>query len=214
MKLADKKIHAVVLLFITLGIGFLLALQFRSFTLVKRAFLRDRNPNIFREIQVLKNVTDKLRNEKDDLEANKAEFKSRYSTIEAVKKELAQYKLLSGEIAVTGPGIRIVIPKAVDTVWFTDLANSLIAAGAEAVAINSERIGSAQAGFRVIGGKTLLLGDRVLRPPFRIEAIGDRRTLAESLLQPDSVLRRLEQTLKNQEIFLTQEGSLLFNAIL
>ncbi len=200
-----KTVKKFVPLVIALFIGFIIALQFRSFALVKERFSRDQNPNIFREVQILKGVTDALHKEKEELEAKKLEFSTRVSTAEALKREILTYQLLSGEIPVSGPGIIIIIPDAVSVPLLTDLMNELVTAGASALALNEERIGHAQAGMRIVSEKTLLLGDRVLRLPFKIEAIGSAKALSDAMLQPGSGLDRIEQALKNKPVLLTEE---------
>lgn len=194
---------------ISLGIGFLLLLQWRSFGTVRETILRDRNPNIFREIQILKTVTDQLRQEIKQTETKLNEISSQASSLTSLQNEIKQFELFSGEIDVSGPGVRIILPTMVDTVWFVDLQNELVTAGAEALTINHIRITAENAGFRAILPQTLLLGNQVLRPPLVIEAIGDRKLLMNVLLQPGGIIARLQKTLGKEEIQVTEEEKLI-----
>lgn len=185
---------------ISLGIGLIVFLQWRSFGEVRQNYLRDRNPNIFREIQILKTLTDQLRQEIDQTRAKLSELsKSSYSSA-SIYSEIEKYKLLSGEISVAGPGISIAIPQAVDTSWFVDLQNELAGAGAEAVSVNKTRITGESSGFRLIPPQTLLIGNQVVRPPFLFYAVGDSDVLTKALSQPGGVISRLQKQIGKKEI--------------
>ncbi|GAA1395885.1 DUF881 domain-containing protein [Luteococcus peritonei] len=93
----------------------------------------------------------------------------------------------TGLQAVTGPGIVVVVDDASDitsggqatTVTDQDLrqlVNGLWAAGAEAVAVNGHRI-TARTAIRS-AGSAITVDYRSLTHPYRVEAIGDPRSLA------------------------------------
>lgn len=200
----------IIVLLTALSVGFLVTLQFRSFALVKEKFIRDRNQNVFRELQILKTVNAKLSEEREELRKQLLELKTRASTAEILKKEEEKYRLLSGDEGVSGPGIRITLPKITEVLWFTDLLNEFVSAGAEAIAFNGVRVTNENSGFRVISEKTFLLGNQVLRPPIVVEAIGDPKTLEGIMLQAGSVISRMEQTIKNFDIQFSKEEKLVF----
>jgi uncharacterized protein YlxW (UPF0749 family) len=96
-----------------------------------------------------------------------------------------------GNVAVTGPGVLIVVddsPSAAedarDRVLDIDLqvlANGLWEAGAEAVTINGHRL----SGLTAIrsAGDAITVDFRSLTRPYRVEAIGDPRTLQASFVE-------------------------------
>ena len=111
--------------------------------------------------------------------------------------ELDRLKALAGLTPVSGSGIVMEVrdssrkarlgedPNDV-LVHYTDLRailNDLLAAGAEAVAINGERFGATSAIICV--GTTVLVNGKRLAPPFRIEAIGDAARLKDYVLRPE-----------------------------
>lgn len=192
----------------SLSIGFLLLIQWKSFGAVREAYLRDKDPNIFREIQILKTATDQLRQEIEQTKISIAEISKKTSSISSLRDETDRFALLSGEIDIEGLGVKITIPRAVDTVWFVDLQNELVTAGAEAMAVNGIRITSKSAGFRLIPPQTLLIGNHVTRPPFTIEAVGDGKILMNALLQPGGVIARLEKILGKKELLIKEEEKL------
>ncbi|EFQ83982.1 hypothetical protein HMPREF0063_10698 [Aeromicrobium marinum DSM 15272] len=92
-------------------------------------------------------------------------------------------RLLTGASEVTGPGIVISIDPGDGDVSDAELrgvVNTLWAVGAEAVALNGQRIG-ALTSIRSAGG-TLTVNFRSVGPPYTIEAIGASDTLAERFL--------------------------------
>ncbi len=90
-----------------------------------------------------------------------------------------------GDVAVTGPGVLVEVDDATsagtdsrDRVLDVDLqvlANGLWASGAEAVAINGHRLSNLTA-IRS-AGDAITVDYRSLNRPYRVEAIGDPRTL-------------------------------------
>ncbi len=98
---------------------------------------------------------------------------------------LTQYETASGAVAVTGPGLVMVLDDTgvdsddeaahVQDVDLQIITNGLWAAGAEAIAINGERLTSLSA---VRGaGQAILVDLAPVLPPYRIEAIGDAHDL-------------------------------------
>ncbi|MDR1428367.1 MAG: DUF881 domain-containing protein [Bifidobacteriaceae bacterium] len=101
----------------------------------------------------------------------------------------------SGRSAVHGPGVTVTLGDApasdgregdlppdsyvVHQEDVEAVLNTLWGAGAEAVAIQGQRLTSVSA-VRCVGN-VLLLGGRTYSPPYVIDAIGDRRRLAEAL---------------------------------
>ena len=109
---------------------------------------------------------------------------------------------------VTGPGVSVILPAAFESVWFVDLQNELATAGAEAIAINKQRINFGTSGYRFLPPYTLLMGSRVTRAPFTVKVIGDSKVLMNSLLQPGGIIAKLQSILGKREIVI-QEHELI-----
>ncbi len=92
----------------------------------------------------------------------------------------------TGYVAVRGPGLQVVVndrPDGSELVQDADLAmlvDGLWGAGAEAVAINDQRV-TVLAGIRN-RGIAILVGGQPVSPPYRVQAIGNVATLAADLL--------------------------------
>jgi uncharacterized protein YlxW (UPF0749 family) len=108
----------------------------------------------------------------------------------ALNEELGAVEAAVGLTALTGPGARITLSDAAGTcptgheedcrIHDTDLqlaANTLFAMGAEAIAVNGERL-IATSAIRS-AGRAVLVNYRVLVSPYVVEAVGDADALAE-----------------------------------
>jgi uncharacterized protein YlxW (UPF0749 family) len=107
---------------------------------------------------------------------------------------LRRLEIRTGYVAVRGPGVRIEVSSApdadpIDEVRDEDLAllaSGLFTAGAEAVAINDQRL-IALGGIRNTN-RAVHVNGRPLTPPYVVEAIGDRATLQARLLESSAGL--------------------------
>jgi uncharacterized protein YlxW (UPF0749 family) len=108
---------------------------------------------------------------------------------EALRVQVEQLRVVLGLVPVEGPGVvvRLAEPRGKPAqgpaiVQYQDLVavvNELWAAGAEAVAVNGQRL-VATSGFSQVGG-TILVNLRRLSPPYVLEAVGDPATLEGAL---------------------------------
>lgn len=113
----------------------------------------------------------------------------------ALDTELRRIRVRTGYAPVRGPGVRIVVDDPPDgvadeAVRDEDLAllvNGLWTAGAEAVAINGQRLTVLT--FIQNSGPVINVNSRPLTPPYTVEAIGDPRTLLADLLESSSGAR-------------------------
>ncbi len=183
---------AVVLLAV---MGFLVVTQVRA-----SRYLRDqpevRTRNLYalatmlrQEREVRRQLEEQLGALQDRLRTFEEAAASGRTTLEALREQAEQYRLVLGLVPVEGPGVvvRVNEPRAQGrrgpvTVQYQDLvaiANELWAAGAEAVAVNGQRV-VATSGFSQVGG-TILVNLRRLTPPYTVEAIGPPQTLEGAL---------------------------------
>ena len=102
---------------------------------------------------------------------------------ESLLDEVSRARMLVGQEPVRGPGLRITVDDAKDAVEggtvldsdLQELVNGLWQAGAEAVAINGNRLGPTTA-IRT-AGNSVNVNFRALTPPYVVTAIGDPDTL-------------------------------------
>lgn len=113
-------------------------------------------------------------------------------TLAETRAQAADLRMRTGFTAVTGPGLRVTfenLPSADPaTEWVRDsdlaaLVNGLWAAGAEAVAVNGQRV-TALSGIRNVGN-TVEIGQVGIASPYTVLAIGNPATIAADLLASD-----------------------------
>lgn len=111
----------------------------------------------------------------------------------SVREQLALWGTQSGVLAVTGPGVEVVVDNApastegngvVQDRDLQQLANGLWQAGAEAISINGQRLTGLSA-IRT-AGSAITVNYQPLTPPYVIDAIGNPATMPASFAQTAS----------------------------
>ena len=121
-------------------------------------------------------------------------------TTKAMEEELSSLRGMANISYAQGPGVRIILRDSevasqagesenyflIHDFDILNLVNELKGAGAEAIAINGERV---TANTNIIcGGPTIIVDGKRHTPPFVIEAIGEPRKLEASMNKKDSYL--------------------------
>ncbi len=113
-------------------------------------------------------------------------------SVRALQVQLDDLGAVVGSAAVRGPGVRVVVDdssngKPAGAVVDTDLqrlVNGLWEAGAEAVAINGQRL-TALSAIRT-AGQAITVNYRSLAPPYTVLALGDPAAMPARLLETDA----------------------------
>jgi uncharacterized protein YlxW (UPF0749 family) len=151
--------------------------------------LKSERAELISRVQIAEREQDELRGRVTSLTQEIATLRAAAlgddDTARAVESQISALDPVVGNVAVTGPGVLIVVddsPSATsdarDRVLDIDLqvlANGLWEAGAEAIAINGHRLSDLTA-IRS-AGDAITVDYRSLTRPYRVEAIGDVRTL-------------------------------------
>lgn len=156
-----------------------------------------------RENEKLKEEIEHLRAERDKRVDNEVQGKAQQ---ELLQKEINDLRIRAGSTPVVGPGIVITIDdthtlktNAADVnanalithdVDLMMLVNELRSSGAEAIAINDQRIGVSTA-IRCVG-PVIQVNERPVSPPFVLKAIGKADTLYGAVNLPYGVLDQLK----------------------
>lgn len=131
---------------------------------------------------------------REELDARQRAMGSSTELFGGLNSELMAQKMRAGLVDVQGPGVEVVLDDShrlsgasandllIHDYDLRDVVNLLWIAGAEAVAINDERIVNSSSLYCV--GSTILVNDTRLSPPYQIKAIGNPASLMDHLENP------------------------------
>ncbi|MCA9373903.1 MAG: DUF881 domain-containing protein [Candidatus Gracilibacteria bacterium] len=213
-QLHNIKKREVSILLTAVLLGFLIALQARSFEDVSDVINRNNRSDVFREIQILKDTNGQLRDEIDDLEDQLVKVSNNQDALDSVREEIDQYEALTGKIDISGPGLHVQISGDIQALWLTDMVNELLSAGAEAVSVNSIRLTNKTAGFDTIPSGQIMINSVILNEPYTIEAIGERSVLENALIQPEGIIERLQRSVNGVEVVVEQRDAVTMEKVL
>src|ERR1700738_3156366 len=123
---------------------------------------------------------------------------------QAIQKELTTLRVVNGEVPVHGPGLQIRIDGTIMDFELQDALNNLRNAGAEAIALNGQRIiSSTSVQSR---GNTLLINGHAVSSPLSLLVIGDPELLGPAAdLSASSLQTRVQVQISRQtELAITQ----------
>jgi len=220
--MAGKNISYFTIILVALVLGLMLALQFRVASHSSGEILTERAQETLGKIKQIDRDKESLIKEITDLTYKLEQVnRGKSEALDALNSELEKARISACMIAVTGPGVEVVLDNPakengvrlplkvyVPVILAEDLlkmVNELWGTGAEAISINDQRIIS-KTEIRLAGDFININTQRVV-PPYRILAIGDSDTLAATLELPGGVvdyLRNLgiELTVKKHEVLL------------
>ena len=186
-----KRIAWLSLAVVCLGLGLLLAAQLRTQQVARQAArtedwefvvadLVDSNARLREEVTV-------LRGQLADLQ----EAEGGGALLQSLVDEVNYLRMVNGRVAVSGPGIEVVINGPISVLDLHDLINELRNAGAEALALNGWRI----VAWSAIGtdGQHVTVDGQPVQSPYRLQAIGDPHTLEVALLRPGGLVDLIQQ---------------------
>jgi len=198
------KPYHLALALVGLVLGVLLSVQFR----VTKETLK--TPQIYRVQAVGEKISDARSNrdkKQDQINNMRADLDKLAAGVElgVLREELIRSRIEAGLSGVTGPGIEVTLNDSNAVVKpgenpnlyvlhdedILKVLNELRAAGAEALAINNQRI-LATSEIRCTGPTILINRNQRLTPPFIISAIGSQDNLSNSLKMRGGVIETLE----------------------
>jgi len=210
-------------------IGFAAAAQWKS-SVARQEYTSSAQQVLAGQVVGLEQEQKTLRDELADDERQVQQFQSAsagsQTTQAGLNRQLASARLAAGLTKVTGPGAIIEIADSkrpvppgenpanyivlVDDLH--DIVTALWAAGAEAIAINGERLVSTSSIYGV--GSSILVNTAFLSPTFRVEAIGPDDLLSRFLVSPAYLSSRVAHRIDafGLEFATQQNGSLTLPA--
>ncbi len=175
----------VALIAVSALLGMMLSLQYRSAQETQTQFAGMRMADMYRQLVQAEHENQELQKQLTELRESGYE--------KNVKEELKNLRYQAGLSVVEGPGIVVTLNDSKQKAKLGDnqnlyvvhdedllrVINELRAAGAEAIAINEQRLIS-RSEIRC-AGPTVTVNGKMFGPPFVIKAIGDPQLLAGAL---------------------------------
>lgn len=187
--------------FVTVVLGFMLSMQFKVQQAVqlKDATTFMRAQELAQELEKVEQERDRLMTELDDLRSQMTKVVNKQAEYKDLAQQLQQAQLHAGLIALNGPGVIVEMrdsPKPLapgqdpntSILHDTDVlqvVNELFATGAEAIAINEQRV-TGRTEVRCAGPVITINGVRTA-PPVIIKAIGNPEDLERVVTMKDGL---------------------------
>lgn len=175
---------------VCLLLGLLLVVQFRIQSAVGRAPATAGSAPMG-VLSALVEANARLREESAALASQLAEYEraSGQDRLTALVGELNRLRIVNGLVEVTGPGVEVHVEGPLSPVEMQDLVNELRNVGAEAIAVNGERLMASS--VIASGGQTLVVNGRRLSPPYSFEAIGSPQNMEAGLTRQGGLISLL-----------------------
>jgi len=195
---------------IALLLGVLVVAQFQTQHLTSKARVSASSADQSVILSSLVEANASLRTEVDTLRVQLSRFQGVGSSgrLEALVEELNRLKIVNGQVEVSGPGIEVRISGPLSALHAQDLVNELRNAGAEAVALNGERLVLWSAIAVDDEGWLMVDGVRVASP-YVFEAIGDGETLDTALTRSGGLIAVLEHSYEGLQVEISYRGKLV-----
>jgi uncharacterized protein YlxW (UPF0749 family) len=198
----------IVVSLIAIALGFLVVVQLRSQAAVARTLATQDDTSVALLINDLNRANNQLLQQGVALVAQEAQLRQALTAggadAQAIQKELTTLREVNGALPVHGPGLSIRIQGTIMDFELQDALNNLRNAGAEAIALNGQRIiGSTPVQSR---GDSLLINGRAVSSPLSLLVIGDPEQLGPAAdLSASSLQTRVQVQIQRQtEIAITQ----------
>ena len=197
-----KAYHLVILL-VSVILGVMAAMQFKSSSEIIDANI-ERTEKMAEKVEAKKKEIEELKIKVDEMNLQLQEA-AESPEMYALNQQLITYGILAGTVEVKGPGVKVLLSDSEEPlkpgqdpsfyvlhdVDILKVLNELKAAGAEAIAINDERV-IATTDIRCGGPVIIVNKNKRLAAPFVIKAIGHPDTLYNSLMMKGGVVEQLK----------------------
>lgn len=121
--------------------------------------------------------------------------------------QLGQLRVFAGMSAVSGAGITVRVEGTFDERALSDLVNELRNAGAEAIAVNTARIGP-RSWFGATPDRALTVDANSVRGPWLVRAIGSPEVMYVAMTRTGGIIGQFELIYKGTRIDVSKESAL------
>lgn len=187
----------ITLVFVFMGI--LLSLQYQAQSRISSDLSMQRTENLIAMVRDLSQKRQKL-----NLEVFELNYKLRTQTetyrdekkiIEDINHEINELSIVNGTVPLEGSGLSVTMGENMPILYIDliNLVNELWAAGAEAIAINDQRVTYSSVIFYAEDelSMSITVNNRKLQFPIEIKALGDPNNLEKGLTIPGGIVDTL-----------------------
>lgn len=207
---------AVAVAAVALFLGVLVVSQFRSRDVYSRSLEQETPQSLTTLIADLNDRNRQLREEIFDLQLRLDRAQSSVSggrgSLEESQRQLGQLEVFSARSRVTGPGITVRIDGPFDERALSDLVNELRNAGAEAIAVNTSRVGP-RTWFGAGPNGALLVDGTAVGAPWTVRSIGSSDVLYVGMTRTGGIIGQFELIYQKTRFTVTRESSLDLPAV-
>ncbi len=126
-----------------------------------------------------------------------------------LQQEVVRLEIVTGEIPVHGPGVTITVAGQIGPQELQDMVNQLLAAGAESLAIDNQRVVNGSPITRHLG--QIYVNQQAVTVPYTITAVGDPQPLG---LIASELAAALKSTSGITMVLVRTSGNLEIRAVL
>ncbi len=196
---------------IALFLGVLAVTQIQAQEVYSRSLQLETPASLTTLIANLSERNNAIREESLDLRrradtARDAIANGRGSLVEG-ERQLGQLKVFAGMSAVTGAGITVRIDGTFDERALSDLVNELRNAGAEAIAVNSVRVGP-RSWFGATPERVLTVDSAAVRGPWQVRAVGSTEVMYIAMTRTGGIIGQFELIYKGTRFSVSRAAAL------
>lgn len=203
---SGTRVARLCLMVTCLGLGLLLVIQLRTRNAVRQT---DRSESWEFVVADLIESNARLREQIESLQVQLTglrDVQGGGTVLQSLVNEVNHLRIANGLVEVSGPGVEVIIAVPVSVLDLHDLINELRNAGAEALALNGQRIVAWSA--ISTDGDHVTVDSQPAQLPYRIQAIGDAHTLEVALVRPGGLVERLGQANGRESIVVYRQERL------
>jgi uncharacterized protein YlxW (UPF0749 family) len=196
---------------VALFLGVLAVTQIQAQEVYSRSLQLETPASLTTLIANLSERNNAIREESLDLRhradtARDAIANGRGSLVEA-ERQLSQLKVFAGMSAVTGGGITVRIDGSFDERALSDLVNELRNAGAEAIAVNTVRVGP-RSHFGATPDRVLTVDTVAVRGPWQVRAVGSTEVMYIAMTRTGGIIGQFELIYKGTRFNVSRDAAL------
>ena len=196
---------------LALFLGILAVTQFRSQDVYSRSLQLETPASLTTLIANLSDRNNSLRDEIFDLRLRigsaQDSVASGKGSLAESERQIAQLKVFTAQSLVRGPGIAVRIDGQFDERAMSDLTNELRNAGAEAIAVNDQRIGP-RTWFGSGPAGTITADGVPIRGPWTLKAVGSTDVMYVAITRTGGIVGQFELIYPKTRFSVTKEPTL------